>query len=78
MNHMVKYFLLMLMLPTASLAGGGLSGSGKISHLYQRVTDGLVAVFKEDGEWNNPDKCESHARIVSADVAYRNELYSAI
>ena len=74
-----KYILIALIfLPGISVAAGN-SGTHKISHLYQRSSDGLLGVYRKNGDWANPDNCQSSDRIVlKKDNNSRSEFYSAI
>lgn len=68
-----------LVLLASSALAGGRSGAGKIEQTYQRSSDGLLAVHKVGGDWDNPDSCDASDRIViTRDNESRAEFYSAI
>lgn len=57
----------------------GSSGEGVISSTYLRSTDGLFAVYKVGGDWQNPDSCQSANQLVlTNDNPNRAELYAAL
>ena len=80
LHKMVLTALILAFSANSYASVGGSSGQGKISYMYQRSFDGLLAVYKEDGVWDNPDGCDHSDRIVltKANNGSRSEFYSAL
>lgn len=79
MLRLSKCILILISICSSSLYAAGGSGSGKISYLFQRSTDGLLVVAKDVGDWANPDGCQdSHSLVLAGDTPFQSELYSAI
>jgi len=78
MKMIKALFLLILIIPSLAWSSGN-SGKGDIDYLYQRSSDGLLGVFKKNGNWSNPDDCDSSERIVlKRSNEFSAEFYSAI
>jgi hypothetical protein len=79
MLRLNKCILMLLYIYSSSLYAAGNSGIGEILHLYQRSSDGLLVVTKDNGDWGNPDGCQnSHSLVLAGDNPFRSEFYSAI
>lgn len=77
-SALVLVALAVLLQPLPAAASGS-SGVGTISYFYQRSTDGLLGIYREEGDWQNPDNCQSSAQIVlTRDNPSRSEFYAAI
>lgn len=77
-NGLRVLLLPIVLLPIIASASGS-SGTGTISYFYQRSSDGLLGVYREEGDWSNPDLCDSSTQIVLTRTnGSRSEFYAAI
>ena len=75
----LKFLLLPIVLWPVVATASGSSGVGTISYFYQRSSDGLLGIYREGGDWGNPDGCQSSTQIVlTRSNASRSEFYAAI
>lgn len=78
MKFYALIIVILVMLSRVCWASGS-GGDGVISSSYLRSSDGLLAVYKVGGDWQNPDGCQSANQLVlTKDNPDRAELYAAL
>ncbi|MCU7806376.1 MAG: hypothetical protein KZQ73_00670 [Candidatus Thiodiazotropha sp. (ex Semelilucina semeliformis)] len=71
-------FLFILLKPACAFSSGS-SGKGKADFIYQRSSDGHIAIWKLNGPWDNPDGCQDSSRLViEGSNTFRDSFVSSV